>query len=155
MYDSDYSGDFVDWGTLAIRNGGNTPNSGWRTLSKEEWTYLFDTRTVNGGTGSGHSYTVGQSVNGKLGIVIYPDGYASSVYEGSDWATFEAAGCVFLPAAGYRYGETVTKAGVEGEYCSSSPNGDLEAYCISVSSASNGPTFRYYGHSVRLVRDVE
>ena len=38
---SDYS-TFVDWGTNAIINGGNTGNL-WRTLTKNEWTYLFFT----------------------------------------------------------------------------------------------------------------
>ena len=33
---SEYSGDFVDWGNLAISNGGNTANSGWRTLTRDE-----------------------------------------------------------------------------------------------------------------------
>lgn len=158
MNDSGYEGDFVDWGTLAISNGGNMPNSGWRTLSKEEWTYLFDTRTVNGGTGSGHSYTVGQSVNGKLGIVIYPDGYASSVYAGSDWATFEAAGCVFLPAAGYRTDTTVQNVDDRGHYWSSSSNNPNYAkpFCFTSNSMiTDALSDRKFGFSVRLVRDVE
>ena len=59
---------------------------------------------------SGDSYTLGQSVNSKTGIVIYPDNYTGSVYSGSDWTTFEAAGCVFLPAAGYRNGSNLDAA---------------------------------------------
>ena len=148
---STYSGDFVDWGA--------TMGTGWFTLSSAEWTYLFNTRTVNGGTGSGKSYTLGQSVNGKLGVVIYPDNYTGEVYSGSDWATFESAGCVFLPAAGYRYGSGVGNAGTYGGYWSATPNGTYYAYYVyfnksgSLSPAENYS--RYYGCSIRLVRQVE
>ena len=149
-----------DWGTLAISNGGNTANSGWRTLTKDEWTYLFNTRTVNGGTGSGKSYTLGQNVNGKLGLVIYPDDYTGAAYTtGSDWSEFESAGCVFLPAAGLRNGTTVGSVGTDGRYWSSSPLGsDVEkAYNVFFLSDSLTPAnehTRFRGFSVRLVRDV-
>ena len=139
---------------------GNTIGSGWRTLTSDEWTYLFNTRTVNGGTGNGKSYTLGQSVNGKVGIVIYPDNYTGSVYSGKDWASFEAAGCVFLPAAGSRNGAELVNAGSYGYYWSSSPNASDVKYAYRVnfysnilSPAENGN--RYRGYSVRLVRPVE
>lgn len=35
--------DFVDWGTNAISNGGNTPGL-WRTMSADEWQYLLHGR---------------------------------------------------------------------------------------------------------------
>ena len=149
-----------DWGTLAISNGGNTANSGWRTLTKDEWTYLFNTRTVNGGTGSGKSYTLGQNVNGKLGLVIYPDDYTGAAYTtGSDWSEFESAGCVFLPAAGLRNGTTVGNAGSGGYYWSSSPHDSnvVKAYDVLFDSGNLSPADnldRYFGCSVRLVRDV-
>ena len=138
---------------------GNTIGSGWRTLTSDEWTYLFNTRTVNGGTGEGKSYTKGQSVNGKSGVVIYPDDYTGAEYTGSDWATFEAAGCVFLPAAGYRSGSTVSNAGTSGRYRSSSPRGTNKAYYVNFDLSDLFPASstlnRYYGFSVRLVRDIE
>lgn len=150
-----------DWGTLAISNGGNTANSGWRTLTggnSGEWNYLLNTRTVNGGTSEGHSYTQGKSVNGKLGIVIYPDGYEGAEYAGDDWATFEAAGCVFLPAAGNRNGSTVNSAGTCGFYWSSSNHKTSTAYRVYFTSNNmdcTGSNDRYRGYSVRLVRDAE
>ena len=147
---SDYSGDFVDWGA--------TIGTGWRTLTSAEWTYLFNTRTVNGGQGSGKSYTQGQSVNGKSGVVIYPDDYTGSEYAGSDWPKFEAAGCVFLPAAGYREGTSVSYAGSFSRYWSSSPYGTDKAYFVYFGSGDLDPAksnYRYYGYSVRLVRQVE
>lgn len=146
-----YPGDFVDWGA--------TIGTGWRTLTGGiggEWEYLFNTRTVNGGSGSGKSYTLGQSVNGKLGVVIYPDDYTGSEYAGSDWSTFEAAGCVFLPAAGYRNGTSVDLAGSYGLYWSSSP-GELGAYEVDFNSDNLNANWntRNYGNSVRLVRPVQ
>ena len=148
---SDYSGDFVDWGA--------TIGSGWHTLTSDEWTYVFNTRTVNGGTGNGKSYTLGQSVNGKLGIVIYPDNYTGSVYSGSDWASFEAAGCVFLPAAGYRSGTSVGGAGNYGCYWSSTLYSSDNPYHLYFHSGgvspANNDRGRNNGYLVRLVRQVE
>ena len=147
----DYSGNFVDWGA--------TMGTGWRTLTSDEWTYLFNTRTVNGGTGGGKSYTLGQSVNGKLGVVLYPDNYTGAVYSGSDWATFESAGCVFLPAAGYRNGSSVLEAGTVGIYRSATPYGSDYAYIVDFNSGNLNPAANGYvrglGFSVRLVRQVE
>ena len=144
-----YSGDFVDWGA--------TMGAGWFTLSSDEWTYLLNTRTVNGGTGDGKSYTKGQSVDGKLGVVIYPDNYTGEVYSGSNWATFESAGCVFLPAAGIRSGSSLSYLGTRGSYWSASPNGAGIAYNVLFTSGALSPAYsngRCYGASVRLVREV-
>ena len=147
---SDYSGDFVDWGA--------TIGSGWRTLTSAEWTYVFNTRTVNGGTGNGKSYTLGQSVNGQLGIVIYPDNYTGSVYSGSDWASFEAAGCVFLPAAGYRNGTNVGGAGDYGCYWSSTLYSSDNPYHLYFHSngvsPANNDRGRQCGYLVRLVYEI-
>ena len=144
-----YSGDFVDWGA--------TMGTGWFTLSSAEWTYLFNTRTVNGGTGDGKSYTKGQSVNGTLGLVIYPDNYTGEVYSGSDWATFESAGCVFLPAAGFRNGSWVNGLGTDGCYRSATPLGSYNAFYVNFTSGSLNPASddtRSQGYSVRLVREA-
>ena len=100
-------------------------------------------------------------MDGKLGIVIYPDGYTGAEYTtGDDWATFEAAGCVFLPAAGSREGSTVYNVDSWGNYWSSSPDVTNASYACrmqfgsgSLTSAKYGE--RKYGFSVRLVRDVQ
>jgi len=149
---------FNDWG-----NNSNLQaqlGTGWRTLSNDEWHYLFKTRTVKDGTGAGHSYTLGQSVNGRLGVVIYPDGYTGTLYTGSDWSIFEAAGCVFLPAAGTRYGNKLDNTD-KGYYWSSTPNYKFAfkaAYSVHISNqlyTENSPFPRKDGQSVRLVREVE
>ena len=65
---STYSGNFVDWGTNAISNGGNEANL-WRTLTKDEWVYLFYGRT-NAATLFGLG-----SVNGVNGTILLPDNW--------------------------------------------------------------------------------
>jgi hypothetical protein len=149
----------ADWGSNAISNGGNQENSGWRTLTRDEWRYVFNTRTmVNGGP----RYTLGRRVEGVLGVVVYPDNYAGSAVSSDltseGWAEYEAAGCVFLPAAGYRYGTSVSGVGPIGYYWSASCNNYYNAYSVrfydgNLSASYDG--LRYYGQSVRLVRAVE
>ena len=149
---------FTDWGNNSFLQA--QLGTGWYTLSNDDWHYLFKTRTVNGGTGAGHSYTLGQSVNGKMGVVIYPDNYAGALYTtGSDWSTFEAAGCVFLPAAGTRYGNGIGNTD-KGYYWSSTPNFKFSsnaAYSVHISDqlyTENSPFYCSNGQSVRLVRPV-
>ena len=140
----------TDWGS---RMG-----TGWFTLSSAEWTYLFNTRTVNGGTGSGKSYTLGQNVNNVLGVVLYPDDYTGAEYSGSDWSTFEAAGCVFLPAAGCRSGTSVRVVGSSGYYWSRTANSTGIAFRVDFGSGGVNPAGyngRQFGFSVRLVRPVQ
>lgn len=144
-----------DWGTLI--------GTGWRTLTKAEWEYLLYTRTVNEGTGAGKCYTYGQTVNNMLGLVIYPDGYTGSEYAGSDWATFEAAGCVFLPAAGYRWQTTSTidMVGTCIYYwtATSSESVKYQAYRLTFdnynTTGNMQAPMRNRGYAVRLVKDVE
>lgn len=150
---ADYSGVFADWGSNANVQAGI--GTGWHMLSRGEWNYLFNSRNVNGGTG----YTLGQSVNDVLGVVIYPDNYTGSTYTtGSNWATFEAAGCVFLPAAGYREGTSVTEAGTSGRYWAETSDDDSSAHYVYFTVnglyINNMTMSRDSGLSVRLVRNA-
>ncbi len=142
----------ADWGYNAISNGGNTEKSGWRTLTTAEWQYLFANHTKGWST-----------VNGVNGYVIRPDGVSTAIaasYTASDWATEEAAGAVFLPAAGYRNsssGTYVYDKGSTGRYWSSSCQGSSNAYNLYFTSSSLGTDYsmnRNYGESVRLVKDA-
>ena len=153
----------ADYGTVngeALKSDwGNVPGigSGWYTLTQAEWNYLFNTRTVNGGTGNGHSYTIGKKVNSKNGVVIYPDNYTGAAYAGSDWNNFEAAGCVFLPAGGNRNGTLITSVGLGGYYwtsTSSEGSAYYVYYTMSTMNTSTSTDYRYNGCSVRLVRDA-
>lgn len=160
-----------DWGTLAITNGGNTPNFGWRTLTKDEWVYLFNTRT----TTSGIRYAKA-TVNNVKGVILLPDdwnasyhaltsadtktaAYTSNEITAAEWASdFEAHGAVFLPAAGHREGTSVSSVNSSGHYWSSTSDGINDAYQVFFDNSGLNPSSnpnRYYGCSVRLVRDVE
>ena len=153
----------ADYGTVddeALKSDwGNVPGigTGWRTLTKAEWEYLFNERTVKGGTGNGHSYTLGKTVNSIKGVVIYPDNYTGAAYAGSDWNNFEAAGCVFLPAGGNRIGTFITSVSLGGYYwTSTSSEGSAYNvyYSMSTENTSTSTDYRYSGCSVRLVRDA-
>ena len=172
---------FHDWGANPITNGGNATNL-WRTLTSDEWRYLFVTR--NNAT---DLFGVGKIGNIVYGAILLPDnwtlpegasfasasakGYTFSTstcdgyYEGitptdneytlEQWAVMEAAGAVFLPAAGYRglYGPNVV-----GDYWSSTAIDECFAYAFLVNSPRIFPTLcdldTPQGVSVRLVQDV-
>ena len=163
----DYS-TFVDWGSNAIINGGNAANQ-WRTLTQSEWDYLFNSRTnasSKWGTGI---------INGVSGLIILPDswtlpsgcsftaGFANSYgdwthnsYILAQWAEMEAAGAVFLPAAGNRIGIGVESVGDRGYYWSSSPDDEVIAYFMNFySNYLNAANYgsRSSGFSVRPVQD--
>ena len=165
-------GTFVDWGCNAIINGGNTVNQ-WRTLTIAEWNYLLNTRTdASSKRGTGN-------INGVGGLIILPDswtlpsecsftsGFCSpsgdnypdwthNSYTLAQWAQMEAAGAVFLPAAGYRFGTDVGNVGKWGWYWSSSPCFHSSACYMKFDSRSLGATYnndRQGGFSVRPVLD--
>jgi hypothetical protein len=175
----------ADWGYNAISNGGNTENSGWRTLTRDEWVYLFKTRTTGGtvfGTSSARyaHATIRTDVSGGVnGIILFPDGLSIAASEvttagtvngnsewgtkctSSQWTALAAKGCVFLPAAGERFGDndgvTVRLVGSNGCYWASTyyttDNGGHVAFGNNFLSPYGG--LRRSGHSVRLVRAVE
>ena len=166
----------ADWGVYnPISNGGNIPNQ-WRTLTWSEWNYLFYNRS----TLSGIRYAKG-IVNGVNGVVLLPDDWSTSIYalnftnrgdapytvndiSEEDWVTMESVGVVFLPAAGDRYGTSVGNVGSGGSYWRAECYDKKTACRISFDSGSlSSPSShnsayirnRYYGQSVRLVRNFE
>lgn len=166
---STYSGDFRDWGVNAISNGGNEANA-YSTPSTSHWQYLFNTRT----SASSKWGAATISANGdKHGYVVLPDhwtlpsgcsftagygsGWSTNSYATEQWAKMEAAGAVFLPAAGGRYGSGVYLVGDYGYYWSSTANGDDYAWGVLFVDgnllAGNG-LYRGSGYSVRLVRNA-
>lgn len=161
---------YADWGYNAIGNGGNTEGQ-WRTLTRLEWSYIFNTRS----TTSGMRYTRAQ-VNNVDGLILLPDNwsnnyynliysgnYSGNVISSSIWVnSLEAHGAVFLPAAGYRIGSTLYGLGNYymdgyGHYWSASCYGGSCAYSM-VFGSNFGPIDydrRCYGLSVRLVCPAE
>jgi hypothetical protein len=69
----------------------------------------------------------------------------------------ESAGCVFLPAAGCRYGSEMIGLGSDGYYGSATPDGADYAYRVKFNSGSLEPANsinRCLGCSVRLVQEA-
>ena len=154
---------FCDWGVNAISNGDSSPDI-WRTLSYDEWRYLFLTRN------HANSLRGQATVCGLHGYVLLPDnwkkpyglsfvassGVGTNVYSSDVWATMEDAGAVFLPFAGYRYEENPVNIGSYGSYWSSSADDESSAINLIFTEFGSGRdcwNFRSYGRSVRLVYD--
>ena len=155
----------ADWGVNAISNGGNQTRV-WRTLTKDEWNYLLQSRN----TASGLRYAKAE-VAGKNGLIVLPDNwsasthtlsnansnsasYSDNVISSSTWSNLEAAGAVFLPAAGSRAGASVSGTGTNGYYCSNASYANLLGF-NNASLSSIQTDFRYYGQSVRVVCEAE
>ena len=147
---STYSGEFVDWGKAYCASNSIAEGT-WRTLSIDEWTYLF----------SKHS---GKwiSVNGVGGYVIAPDDFSGILADSyEEHAALAANGLVFIPAAGMRTGSCVSDVSSYGIYWSSSNCVDEpgDAYykdvydgCDEYPDAYKGQ--RSGGFSVRLVTEA-
>ncbi len=142
--------------TFFTEQSGFTVNgeTGWRTLSNNEWSYLLKTRVVNGDTSYGKTCKWG-TYSGVKGLIIAHDNYTGDF---SDAAAAIADGCVFLPAAGYRRGTGMYSVGSYGYYWSSAPdeNGVDFAYDLYFNDgyAYTTDSFgRNNGYCVRLVTE--
>lgn len=160
-----YSDSFKDWGENAITNGGNRINSGWRTLERTEWAYLWNSRD------NAANLRTLATVNNVTGLILMPDGwtasgvaltvttanYTTNNINSADWNTLEQQGCVFLPAGGYRHGTGIIKAGSYGAYWSSTSTSTSTSSDKATSmDFSSSKVEAYYtnrstGCSVRLV----
>lgn len=168
-WENDYLGSFVDWGTNKI--GADAPNT-WRTLTDTEWHYVVFKRP-------NASFLKGVAqVNDVNGLILLPDnwvcpsditfksGFHSSygvdyyaayqTFTADQWSKLEAAGAVFLPAAGERYGTNVSHVQDRGNYWSATSYKSASAsnpnFSSKVMTESNFS--RQYGLSVRLVKDL-
>ncbi len=154
----------ADWGYNAISNGGNAENIGWRTLTKEEWAYIINSRSGD------YRYAKG-TVHNKNGFIIFPDGFTLpegisitnantsdagyTSYSDDDWAALETNGCVFLPATGMRNRTSVYETGSVGNYWSSSYMNNDRVYNIRFDGSSlkiENDGDRQNGFPVRLVK---
>ena len=152
----------------------------FRTLTSDEWRYL-----LAGREDADKLYGFGR-IGEVTGMIILPDGCSLKFTPGYDntkgsnysrnsfsfmtienWNAWEAAGAVFLPAAGYRKGTAVQGVYVlydndEGYYWSSTAESTWGAYSVAFNGygimALNKALYDdniCNGYSVRLVRDVE
>ena len=159
--------DSADWGRFnAIAAGGDQVGK-WRTLTSSEWNYLLGSSAARQGK-SGKAVIDGT----YNGIVLLPDNwvlpssltftpgvssdYSTNAYTAAQWSAMEDAGAVFIPAAGFRDGTTVSNVGTHGYYWSSTHINGTYAYDLyffgGYANASDLGT-RAMGRSVRLVID--
>lgn len=163
-----------DWGVYnAISNGGNQAGM-WRTMTSDEWEYLINTRTASTVGGIENARYAKATVGGVTGLIILPDSftlptevgnvvdinnedvdYTGNIYSTEQWTAMETAGAVFLPAAGRRYGTEVGSVGSGGYYWSSTCNDGSSAWGLEFYDDGLDVDYgaRYYGRSVRLVKD--
>lgn len=157
----------ADWGYNAISNGGNTENSGWRTLTMNEWSYVFNQRTTTSGIRWAFA-----NVNDVNGVILLPDNWNATTYAfnsgasfsyniitADDWANvLEANGAVFLPVEGYRSGVSVYDNDYRSSYWSASKSDKDAAPPLTLANGWDpyiGYSSRLVGCLVRLVRNVE
>lgn len=171
---NDYKGNFVDWGKAV----NNQLGSGWRTLTKDEWEYIFNTRTgATIGSNDSCRYAFA-SVNGVNSIILFPDNEDFSWPDGVDipnninyqngwqnnitfditaWKKLESAGCVLLPAAGYRTGSSIEHDNQVGYYWTKTPGSlSQNVYAATFSDypyTGHVGNNRSKGYSVRLVQN--
>ena len=164
----DIAGTNYDWGVNYILNG---RDKDWRTLTKDEWIYVFNKRN----TSSGIRYAKA-TVNGVNGVILLPDNWSVANYSLSntnksdasfksnfisqnDWMSkFELNGAVFLPAAGLRVEANVFEAGSLGGYWAASyadSNYAFQVWIIDGTLAQDTKAIRGAGQSVRLVCPAE
>ena len=172
---------FVDWGTNQI--GSDDPKT-WRTLTKDEWNYIFFIRP-----NAQNLFALG-SVNGVNGTIILPDdwttptgvhfvpstasgllkaswfdgyyndynnNFSHNIYTSEQWSKMEQAGAVFLPASGYRRGTNVSKVGKFGGYWSSTgyrEDGTYDPHLATFDSKYFSPVGHDFRGSSQAVRLV-
>ena len=170
---ADYSGDFVDWGVNEIN--GEAPNT-WRTLSQEEWGYIFESRK-----NAKQLYSKG-SIDGVRGMIVLPDDWVLpeglhftaapdnltmdldiNIYTRAQWQKMEEAGAVFLCPTGRRDGLKIGYLVEYGGYWSSSRAGsnrvkhlyfNYESLIFNTNYNSGDQSYGYNGRAVRLVHDT-
>ncbi len=171
--DNDYSGNFVDWG----KNIGD--GTTYRTLTLDEWTYLFSNRTdATKKKGVARIKLNDDGTDYVNGLILLPDSwtcptgitfrssYANEdgeqayadyqTFTLSDWQRLEAAGAVFLPASGYRSGSDMIGVQYYGVYWSATPvdSDDADSFYFGSDGAYSGYINRRNGQAVRLVQNL-
>ena len=158
------------WNGLPITNGGGYTT--WRALNEDEWKYIIEDRPS-----ANSKYGLATVIN-VVGIILLPDsfldpninggsaaftpgitdGYNTNTYDDSGWAAMEAAGAVFLPAAGCRTTTIINEVGDVGYYWSTSGRNFATAYNLYFDMGGvwyDEYLMRQRGASVRLARDIE
>lgn len=160
----------ADWAWRnTIVNGGMRSET-WRTLTASEWQYLLTGRpqsifkhgaatiaTINGLVILPDEWTTppGLVFNEGFSGNIYFDFSGNNTYTYAEWSRMEAAGAIFLPAAGNREATTVLSAGQVGNYWSVSAAGEGKARYLVFGSDTmyvDNVYYRHFGFAVRPVK---
>ena len=161
------------WNGLPIGNGGGY---NWYPLSKNEWAYLLNSRTVSNTLSAGARYTLA-TVGSTRGMIIFPDNYVHPSGTGftagtfnsysnytatvsmAGWDLMEAAGCVFLPPAGWRTENAgFGYMGERGLYWTNTNvdySGGYDLYFHPTNVTPADASHLYRGFAVRLARDAK
>lgn len=162
---ADYSGDFVDWGA--------TIGEGWRTLTKDEWNYVFNSRnsgsTVLGTSNARYAFAI-INYDGypTRGIILFPDNInivTGDVTKGNvndatvafkdaikctpeQWFNLTLKGCVFLPASGFRSVTNISYVASKGYYWSSTDyDTNIDYYvAFTIPTANDQSTLSFVSH---------
>lgn len=139
----------------------------WRTLTTQEWQYLFNEGAYANATRAG-LYAYGVTVAGKANCtVLYPDGFSgtkvsngdlTSYDTASEWEAAQNEGVVCLPAVGYRSSGSVNDVNQTATYWSSTAYDSNNAYIVYFNSTillSGSYNNRDHGYAVRLVTDAK
>lgn len=164
--DSDYQWS-TDFNSTLINNN----ETGWRTLSEDEWNYLFHLRT------DAENKYGAATVCGIYGTLVLPDAWTmpsglsftsgmiawnQNNYDATAWSAMEANGALFMPAAGDRFGTEVYGVQEYGNAWSSTPadpsaNNRERAFYLAFQAfefcVGGYPDYRTDGNAVRLVRE--
>lgn len=168
---ADINGTHYDWGQYNVVSNGGTQPGIWRTMTYEEWKYLFSFRN-NAGVKRGLAKIEGHTQGNDIGgLVLLPDkwelpegcsfrygiadGFETNIYSIEQWMRMQGAGAVFLPVAGYRDLRKVSLVGEYGCYWTASYNDDETAYDLYIQSTGYAisTAAKSNGHSVRLVQN--
>ena len=179
---------YYDWGVYnAISNGGNQPGL-WRVLTQDEWRYLAYTRTASTIGDTVNARFCKATVREVSGLILFPDNYThpdgvptpqkcnatgrnavnqpdpdatytANNYNTEEWQAMEAAGAVFLPAAGWRDDSgNILKTNINGNYWSSTTSNQSSAKYFNFEPDQmqfDPAASKHRGRNVRLVQDVE
>ena len=188
-----------DWGANSIYNPKTGVNeTGWRTLTKDEWDCLIESNQYYGyACLTDLSYhDVNNDLEYLSGIVLIPKGFIDPMcastnngkfmassnfgsnqegfftqnqYTTTTWKKMEAAGAVFLPAAGYRdeFGVQDASSSLHGgqvlQYWTSSTYDTYNAYMFRSENGDAANSVRVHtglsqrcaGSAVRLAKEVQ
>ena len=181
--DSNANGDWGIYNDIKNANGSVKlyDKGTWKTPTKDYWYYIYVTRTCSstGIPDVPNACWIKGTIAGQAGMILFPDNYAHPgdasvtysksafnkgnysytyfVVDAENWSKMEAAGAVFLPAAGYRNTGNLDRVGERGFYWSSTTKDKDDAWRSSYNADNNDPNasnWRYHGYSVRLIREL-